>query len=156
MVYVIQVLLTVCFYSKNKFEKLVHLVGFIIRIYHDARSPERQISSNTCDLICVLGLLTGVWRACWLCPADTEHVRARQNGQWADVMLSAVPSHAAHTQPVTPPLTFIVSCHVMSSPLVALLLETRLRITTSLLLPGVAAHSQPHLCGYLDLFLIVL
>jgi len=32
------------FYSKNKCEKLVHLVGFIIRIYHDARSPERQIS----------------------------------------------------------------------------------------------------------------
>ena len=31
------------FYSKNKFEKLVHLVGFIIRIYHDAWSPERQI-----------------------------------------------------------------------------------------------------------------
>jgi len=31
------------FYSKNKFEKLVHVVGFIIRIYHDARSPERQI-----------------------------------------------------------------------------------------------------------------
>jgi len=25
------------FYSKNKFEKLVSLVGFIIRIYHDAR-----------------------------------------------------------------------------------------------------------------------
>jgi hypothetical protein len=24
-------------YSKNKFEKLVHLVGFKIRIYHDAR-----------------------------------------------------------------------------------------------------------------------
>jgi len=31
------------FYSKNKFEKLVHLVGFIIRIYHDARSPECRI-----------------------------------------------------------------------------------------------------------------
>ena len=31
------------FYFKNKFEKLVRLVGFIIRIYHDARSPERQI-----------------------------------------------------------------------------------------------------------------
>jgi len=30
------------FYSENKFEKLVHTVGFIIRIYHDARSPERQ------------------------------------------------------------------------------------------------------------------
>jgi hypothetical protein len=34
---------TVEFYSKNKFEKLVQLVGFIIRIYQDARSPERQI-----------------------------------------------------------------------------------------------------------------
>jgi len=32
------------FYSKNKFEKFVHLVWFfIIRIFHDARSPERQI-----------------------------------------------------------------------------------------------------------------
>jgi len=30
------------FHSKNKFEKLVHLVGFDIRIYHDTRSPERQ------------------------------------------------------------------------------------------------------------------
>ena len=33
------------FYSKNKnkFEKVVHLVGFIVRISHFARSPERQI-----------------------------------------------------------------------------------------------------------------
>jgi len=30
------------FYSKNKFQKLVHLGGFIIRNYHDARSPECQ------------------------------------------------------------------------------------------------------------------
>ena len=30
------------FYSKNKFEKLVHLVCFIIRFYHYAWSPERQ------------------------------------------------------------------------------------------------------------------
>jgi len=29
-------------YSKNKFEKLVLLVGFIIRMYHDSRSYERQ------------------------------------------------------------------------------------------------------------------
>jgi len=34
------------FYSKNKFEKLAHLVGFIIGSYHDARSPERQILRN--------------------------------------------------------------------------------------------------------------
>jgi len=37
----------VVFYSKNKFEKLVHLVGFIIRIYHDARSPEHQTLPHT-------------------------------------------------------------------------------------------------------------
>jgi len=34
------------FYSKNKFEKLVRLVGFIIRIYHEARSLERQTQHN--------------------------------------------------------------------------------------------------------------
>jgi len=34
------------FYSKNKFEKLVHLFGFIIRIHHDARSPGRQIGTS--------------------------------------------------------------------------------------------------------------
>ena len=39
------------FYSINKFEKLVHLVGFIIRIYHDARSPERQIGRQILSLI---------------------------------------------------------------------------------------------------------
>ena len=30
------------FYSKNQFKKLVLLVGFIIRTYHDARSSEYQ------------------------------------------------------------------------------------------------------------------
>jgi len=39
------------FYSKNKFEKLVHLVGFIIRIYHDARSPERQLHVPRCTVL---------------------------------------------------------------------------------------------------------
>ena len=32
---------------QKKFEKLVHLVGFIIRVYHDARSPGRQICPNS-------------------------------------------------------------------------------------------------------------
>ena len=40
------------FYSKNKFGKLVHPVGFSIRIYHDARSPERHtqgtVKTNNC------------------------------------------------------------------------------------------------------------
>ena len=102
-----------------------------------------RFRSSTCDVIYVLELLTGVWWACWLCPADAEHVRARQNGQWADVMLSVVPSHATHTQPVTPPVTYIVSCHVTSPS--STVLETRLQITTSLLLPGVAAHHS-HIC----------
>jgi len=34
---------------QNKFEKLVHLVGFIIRICHDVRSHERKIRA-TVDL----------------------------------------------------------------------------------------------------------
>jgi len=39
------------FYSKNKFEKLVRLVGFVIRIYHDERSPERQIILYYTDIL---------------------------------------------------------------------------------------------------------
>ena len=42
------------FYSKNKFEKLVHLVGFIIRIYHDARSPECEVLLHVSTLLCHL------------------------------------------------------------------------------------------------------
>jgi len=36
-------------FQKNKFEKLVHLVGFIIRFFHEARSPERQFCQT--DLV---------------------------------------------------------------------------------------------------------
>ena len=44
------------YYTKNKFEKLVQLVGFIIRIFHDERSSELQIlmyiycSQSLCNL----------------------------------------------------------------------------------------------------------
>jgi len=31
----------------------VHLVGFMIRIYHDARSPERQIQSEWLDCLTI-------------------------------------------------------------------------------------------------------
>ena len=39
------------FYSKNKFEKLVHLVDFFIRIYHLAWSPECQIPNLNFQLL---------------------------------------------------------------------------------------------------------
>jgi len=42
MVYVIQVADSLLASFQQIFEKLVHLVGFIIRIYHDAQSPEHQ------------------------------------------------------------------------------------------------------------------
>ena len=42
------------FYYKNKFEKLVHLVGFIIRICHDEQLPERQIHRYMMSLYGVL------------------------------------------------------------------------------------------------------
>ena len=40
-------------YSKDKFDKLVHLVGFIIRIYHDAWSRERQ---SVFFILCLLDM----------------------------------------------------------------------------------------------------
>jgi len=49
------------FYSKNKFEKLVHLVGFIIKIYHDARSPERQFITMHGHLNVNLSRYTVTW-----------------------------------------------------------------------------------------------
>jgi hypothetical protein len=41
------------FISKNKIEKLVHLVGFIIRNYHNAQSRERQICRNALTFISI-------------------------------------------------------------------------------------------------------
>jgi hypothetical protein len=38
------------FYFKNKFEKLLHLVGFVIEIYHNARSQERLIRETRTGL----------------------------------------------------------------------------------------------------------
>lgn len=105
---------------------------------------------GTCELTYVFGLLTGVCWACRLCPADTEHVGACQNGQWANVVLPALPSHTTHTQPLTHLSHF--SWAVISLPLVAVLLETKLQMTTSLLLPGVAAHSEPLVGSFFKCF----
>jgi len=46
------------FYSTNKFENLVHLVGFIIRIYRDARSLESQILLSAYKRILSTHLIT--------------------------------------------------------------------------------------------------
>jgi hypothetical protein len=62
------------FYSKNKFEKLMHLVSFIIRIHHDARSSERQIripswscSLSSCQQTCMIYTIAvcTVRNSCW-------------------------------------------------------------------------------------------
>ena len=37
-----------CYYKINKFEKQVHLVGFTIEIYYDARTYERQNYTDNC------------------------------------------------------------------------------------------------------------
>jgi len=53
------------FYSKNKFEKLVRLVGFVIGICHEARSPKRQIQIHLCVsafvYFCVAFSFHGYW-----------------------------------------------------------------------------------------------
>jgi len=45
------------FYSKNKFEKFLNLVGFITRIYHDARSSECQKVPVTLSHFCTKNLM---------------------------------------------------------------------------------------------------
>ena len=39
------------FYSKNKFEKLVHPVGFIIRIYHESITVYTAIHTGYADCL---------------------------------------------------------------------------------------------------------
>ena len=78
MVYVIQVCwqlasrITTDFYSKNKFEKFVHVVGYIIRIYHDALSPERQ------KLLTYSMVQSPSWEANWFA-ASQEIPRISRN-----------------------------------------------------------------------------
>ena len=67
------------FYSKNKFEKSVHPVGFVIRIYHDGRLTECQTYRTVCVTQSVCGRLGrlaivrncftrgDVKSCCWLC-----------------------------------------------------------------------------------------
>ena len=57
---------TCSFYSKNKFEKLLHLVGFILRIYHDAQSPECQkcttrVSTKNSPFCPCSVLMSSIW-----------------------------------------------------------------------------------------------
>jgi len=61
------------FYSKNKSEKLVHIVGFIIKIYHDARSPERQILTMHGHLNFNLSRCTVTWVSIYLDSRSPEH-----------------------------------------------------------------------------------
>jgi len=41
----------------------VHIVGFIIRIYHDARSPEGQITYITNSETKIIGIQFLVWKS---------------------------------------------------------------------------------------------
>ena len=47
--------------------KLVHLFGFIIRIYHDARSPERQIRRIPCVFLAFREHRCAIYVFFWFC-----------------------------------------------------------------------------------------
>ena len=77
------------FYSKNKFEKLVHLVGFIIRIYHDARSPERRKKKSCKDILFLTPVLQNIRKQILImstkltCSLSHEHIkRSNINGAY--------------------------------------------------------------------------
>jgi len=58
------------FYSKNKFEKLVRLVCFVIRIYHDARSSECEYRAYS--LITIIFSYQSLSTRFYLSCQDTE------------------------------------------------------------------------------------
>jgi len=49
------------FYSKYTFEKLVHVIGFIIRSYQDARSPELQTNCGGSTVVCQAASISLQW-----------------------------------------------------------------------------------------------
>jgi hypothetical protein len=64
------------FYSKNKFEKSVHLVAFVIRIYHDARSSEYQIPGFLTYAVVIASLIipqVTKSKTCNLFPTHRKH-----------------------------------------------------------------------------------
>jgi len=78
---------TVEFYSKNKFEKLVHLIGFIKRIYHDARSSECQINVWMSDIRAQFVKPVFLW-----CAAGTSFALKLQ----LTIVINRRPSHYKH------------------------------------------------------------
>ena len=72
------------FYSKNKFEKLVHLIGFIIRIYHDARSAERQkVRILSLLFYCILTIYTHlIWTMVCKANEDACGIKQLRMQQW--------------------------------------------------------------------------
>jgi hypothetical protein len=65
---------------KNTFEKLVHLVGFIIRIYHDARSPEHQFITMHGPLNINLSRCTVTWTPIYHDVRSPEHQFIKMQG----------------------------------------------------------------------------
>jgi len=70
------------FYSKNKLEKLVHLVGFIIRIYHDAQLPDCVLESLA-DMVMQQSTHT-----------QKEHVSVRSFMTRPSIMFSVTHTHS--------------------------------------------------------------
>ena len=66
------------FYSKNKFEKLMQLVGFIIRIYRDTRSPERQFIAIHGHLNVNLSRYTVTWTSIYRDTRSPERQTIKQ------------------------------------------------------------------------------
>jgi len=86
-----------CFFPKIKFEKLVHLVGFIIRIYHDARSPEHLIGFYNWNGAFYCVIRAESLRVIWL--IFLQRINPALENAW--VILSATPLSANDTAHIT-------------------------------------------------------
>jgi len=91
------------FDSKNKFEKLVQLVCFIIRIYHDARSSECQtrhcvvilevpVTANTVPFVIIN--LYGSENTYWARNVHSAHNRPSHHFIWCSQTKTKFSQHA--------------------------------------------------------------
>jgi len=94
------------FYSKNQFEKLVHLVGFVTRIYHDALSHVRQSLEIKWKGVLYLHLVVKTeesWEIPHCCRYVGQDLKTRASRMWSRGLINRLGQEGWRTfRPLSP------------------------------------------------------
>ena len=95
------------FYSKNKFEKLVHLIGFIIRIDHDWYKCN-PANINVIIIVIILTAVTPIWK--WI---RRMTIILSSSGFVLCLYVNGTFSHFQHNSKTVTSLAIAVFCSIL-------------------------------------------